>query len=198
MHTCLCVPGGWLHSCSTPPSSCLGGKCGKCGKSGDGGERGGLGLEPHLGRLAKQIGDAPGGEVAQRCGAAAVDIFRRERCRLAKRVCELAKGSVELVFEFDHRQITWPTGAGLPDDMQPDAAERGVGVVAVLAPAGGEDVHLDVTLERLGVAHLDECPPEIRPGLEVEEAGMEEGHPPPVGGAEVASADALMLPNGLQ
>jgi len=82
--------------------------------------------------------------------------------------------------------------------VQPDGSEMRVGVVAVLPPTGGEDVHLDVTLERLGVAHLDESPPEIRPGLEVEEAGMEDGHPPPVGGAEVASADALMLPNGLQ
>ena len=79
-----------------------------------------------------------------------------------------------MVFEFDHRQIAWPTGAGLPDDMQPDATESRIGVVAVLAPAGGEDIHLDVTLERLG-SHLDECPPEIRPGLEVEEAGMEDG-----------------------
>ena len=70
--------------------------------------------------------------------------------------------------------------------------------MAVLAPAGGEDVHLDVTLERLGAAHLDECPPKIRPGLQVEEAGMEDAHPPPAGGAEVASADALMLPNSLQ
>ena len=102
-----------------------------------------------------------------------------------------------MVFEFDHRQIAWPTGAGLPDDMQSDATESRVGVVAVLAPAGGEDIHLDVTLERLGVTQLDECPPEIRPGLEVEEAGMEDGRPPPVDGAEVASANSLMMPNGL-
>ena len=101
-----------------------------------------------------------------------------------------------MVFEFYHRQIAWPTGAGLPDDMQPDATECGVGVVAVLAPAGGEDIHLDVTLKRLG-SHLDKCPLEIRPGLVVEEAGMEDGRPPPVDGAEVASANSLMMPNGL-
>ena len=53
-------------------------------------------------------------------------------------------------------------------------------------------------LERPGVAHLDECPPKIRPGLEVEEAGVQDGCPPAVGGAEVAASDALMLPNGLQ
>ena len=57
---------------------------------GDCGERGGLGLESYLGRLAKQIGDATGGKVAQRCSAAAVDIIRQERCRLAKHVCDLA------------------------------------------------------------------------------------------------------------
>ena len=53
-------------------------------------------------------------------------------------------------------------------------------------------------LERPGGAHLDEGPPKIRPGLEVEEAGVQDGCPPAVGGAEVAASDALMLPNGLQ
>ncbi|MEC8973858.1 MAG: hypothetical protein VX509_08045 [Verrucomicrobiota bacterium] len=117
---------------------------------------------------------------------------------MANGVGALAEGGVELVLEFDHRQAAWPVGSGLPDDVQPDGAECRVGVVVVLPPACGADVDLDVALERLGVADLNECPLEVRPGLEVEKAGVQDGREASICCAEVAAAEALMLPNGLQ
>ena len=73
------------------------------GAPGDGSQRGGLALEPHTGRLAKQVGDGFGREVGEWRGALALDILRRLRRRLAKRVGQLAKRGVELVPELDHR-----------------------------------------------------------------------------------------------
>ena len=58
--------------------------------------------------------------------------------------------------------------------------------------------HSTGALDRRSTTHLNVRPLKVRPGLEVEKAGVQDGREASICGAEVAAAEALMLPNGLQ
>ena len=85
--------------------------------------------------------------------------------------------------------------AGLPDDVQSDPGKRRVGVVSMLSPAFGDEVDLEIALNRRRSADLNERSAKIRPGLEVDEPGMQHCNTAAVCGAQCATADALVLPN---
>ena len=117
---------------------------------------------------------------------------------MAKRLGDSTQRGVELIFQFNNRQINRPVLAGLPDDVQSDPGKRRVSVVSMLSPAFGDEIDAQIALNRRGAADLDESPAKIRPGLVVYESGMQHCNTAADCGAQSATADALVLPNLLQ
>ena len=108
---------------------------------------------------------------------------------MAKRLGDSTQRGVELIFQFNNRQINRPVLAGLPDDVQSDPGKRRVSVVSMLSPAFGDEIDAQIALNRRGAADLDESPAKIRPGLVVYESGMQHCNTAP---SEVRNVPRLM------
>src|SRR5271154_2031208 len=60
------------------------------------------------------------------------------------------------------------------------------------------DINLDIARTRFLLAELENGPSEIRPGPVIPETGMKHAHRLAVAGAEIVSAEALVVPDVLQ
>ncbi len=86
----------------------------------------------------------------------------------------------------------------IPDDVQDDAGEGGVGVMTVSAPICCARIDLNVTAGMAIVFQLNERALEIRTGFVIQKPGMQHAQWPAIGGAQRVALEALVLPNGLQ
>lgn len=89
-------------------------------------------------------------------------------------------------------------GGAVPDYVENDAGEGGVGVVAVGVPVGGAGIDLDVAGDGWIVADLNDGLVEVGAGLMVPESGVEHAHGAAVEGLEGVAMEALVLPDCLQ
>ena len=111
-------------------------------------------------------------------------------------LAQFAQRRIEPGLESERGQAV-RTGA-IPDHMQHDGAEVRIHIMPVRAPAARGQVHFHVTTQRWLVAELHHRVAEVRPGLAVQEAGMQHAHGPPVSERELVAQHALMLPDRLQ
>ena len=65
-------------------------------------------------------------------------------------------------------------------------------------PAGGRQIHLDVTTHGRFIAELDDRPSKIRPAFATEETRVKDTHGTSVQRAQMIAAKTLLLPEALQ
>lgn len=137
------------------------------------------------------------GKLLQRSIATAEHVRRRNVFTFtAERVREFFNRRIEHVRQRQRRQTVRICTA--PDDVENNAAERGVPIVAVAVPRGWNDVHFDIAGLRRFAGELDDGVTKIRPGLAIQKAGMKYANDAAIGNTERITPQPLMPPNGLK
>ena len=82
--------------------------------------------------------------------------------------------------------------------MKDDGFEMGIPVVAMRLPAAGLHVDLDVAGHGRAIGKLQHRAAKIRAAFRASKTGMQHAEAPTIGGLQLVTPEALMLPDGLE